>query len=127
MGSVSPLVAVYEKIKKDQSDAEFLFVGSKIGPEKKVIEGYKIPFQEISSGKLRRYLSWSNFIDPFKIFWGWLQSLLIIIRFKPQVVMVAGSFIGVPVAWAACLLRVPVLIHQQDKNQPHIQGILLDH
>ena len=114
MGSVSPLIAVYEKIKKDQPDTEFIFIGSKTGPEKKVIEGYKIPFREISSGKLRRYLSWSNFFDPGKIFWGWLQSLLIIIKFKPQVVMVAGSFIGVPVAWAACLLRVPVLIHQQD-------------
>ena len=114
MGSVSPLVAVYEKIKKDQPKTDFLFVGSKTGPERKVIEGYKIPFVEISSGKLRRYFNWSNFIDPFKIFLGFLQSLVIIIKFKPQVVMVAGSFIGVPVAWAAFLLRVPVLIHQQD-------------
>lgn len=114
MGSVSPLVAVYEKIKKNQPKTKFLFIGSKTGPEKKVIEGYKIPFLEISTGKLRRYFDWSNFIDPFKIGWGFLQSLVIIIKFKPQVVMVAGSFIGVPVVWAAGFLRVPVLIHQQD-------------
>src|SRR3989344_2985220 len=114
MGSVSPLIAVYEKIKKDQPETEFLFIGSQIGPERRVIEGYKIPFQEIASGKLRRYFTWSNFLDPFKIFWGFCQSLLIIMKFRPQVVMVAGSFIGGPVAWAAGFLRVPVLIHQQD-------------
>ena len=28
--------------------------------------------------------------------------------------MVAGSFAGVPVAWASWLLRIPILIHQQD-------------
>lgn len=114
MGSVSPLIAVYEKIKKDNPKTEFLFIGSADGPEKKAVESYKIPYQEISSGKLRRYFSWHNFTDPFKIFGGFVQSFIIIIKFKPQVVMIAGSFIGVPVAWAAYLLRVPVLIHQQD-------------
>lgn len=114
MGSVSPLIAVYEKIKKDNPQTEFLFIGSVSGPEKKAVESYKILYQQISSGKLRRYFSWDNFIDPFKIFWGFVQSFIIIIKFKPNVVMIAGSFIGVPVAWAAYLLRVPVLIHQQD-------------
>jgi len=114
MGSVSPLIAVYEKIKKDNPSIEFLFIGSALGPEKKAVESYKIPFQKISSGKLRRYFSWDNFVDPFKIFWGLIQSFFIIIKFKPSVLMVAGSFVGVPVVWAAYLLRVPVLIHQQD-------------
>ncbi|MDO8668806.1 MAG: UDP-N-acetylglucosamine--N-acetylmuramyl-(pentapeptide) pyrophosphoryl-undecaprenol N-acetylglucosamine transferase [Candidatus Buchananbacteria bacterium] len=114
MGSVSPLIAVYEKIKKDNPQTEFLFIGSESGPEKKAVESYKIPFKKISSGKLRRYFSWDNFVDPFKIIWGFFQVILIIIKFKPNVVMIAGSFIGVPVAWAAYLLRVPVLIHQQD-------------
>ena len=114
MGSVSPLIAVYEKIKKDNKDTEFLFVGSASGPEKKAVESYKISFKEISSGKLRRYFSWDNFIDPFRIFLGFVQSLVIIIKFKPNVVMIAGSFVGVPVAWASYILRVPILIHQQD-------------
>lgn len=114
MGSVSPLVAVYEKIKKDNNQVDFLFIGSSSGPEKKAVESYKIPFKAIASGKLRRYFSWQNLIDPFRIFMGFIQSFFIILKFKPNVVMIAGSFIGVPVAWAAYILRVPVLIHQQD-------------
>ena len=114
MGSVSPLIAIYEKIKKENKNAEFLFIGGKIGPEKKVVGGYKIPFKAIYSGKLRRYFSWSNFTDMFRITLGFFSSLAVIIKFKPNVVVVAGSFVGVPVVWAAFVLRVPVLIHQQD-------------
>lgn len=114
MGSVSPLIAVYEKIKKDNPSAQFLFLGSKTGPEKKAVESYKIPLTIISSGKLRRYFSRSNFIDPFKILAGFVQSIFMILKFKPNVVAVAGSFVGVPVVWAAAFLRVPILIHQQD-------------
>ena len=114
MGSVSPLIAAYQEIKKIDPMIEFLFVGTKDGPEKVAVASYKINFKTIASGKLRRYFSWNNFIDPFRVAIGFLQALGLIIKFKPNVVMVAGGFVGVPVAWAAWFLRVPVLIHQQD-------------
>ncbi len=114
MGSVSPLVAIYEEVKKREGSSQFLFLGTKAGPEKQSIESYKIPFRAIASGKLRRYFDWHNFLDPFKILGGFFQSLLIIMKFKPDIVIIAGAFVGVPVAYAAWLLRVPVLIHQQD-------------
>lgn len=114
MGSVSPLIAVYEKIKLSRPDAEFLFIGTKTGPEKVAVEGYKLPFKAVSSGRLRRYFTWQNFVDPFKIFWGFVQSFFIVLKFKPNCVMVAGGFVGVPVAWVSWMLGIPVLIHQQD-------------
>lgn len=114
MGSVSPLIAAWQEIKSVEPSTSFLFIGTESGPEKKVIESCKIPFLSISSGKFRRYFDWQNFTDPFKIIKGFFQSLKIIIDFKPDAVMIAGSFVGVPVAWAAWVLRVPVLIHQQD-------------
>lgn len=114
MGSVSPLVAVYEKIKKSRPETEFLFLGSKSGPEKKSVESYRISFKPICSGKFRRYFSWRNFVDPFAVLAGFFQSLFIIFKFRPNVIMVAGSFVAVPVAWAAWVWRVPVLVHQQD-------------
>ncbi|MEK7167559.1 MAG: UDP-N-acetylglucosamine--N-acetylmuramyl-(pentapeptide) pyrophosphoryl-undecaprenol N-acetylglucosamine transferase [Patescibacteria group bacterium] len=101
-------------MKKNKPETEFLFVGTKSGPEKQAVEGYKIPFKAISSGKLRRYFSWSNFIDPLKVIWGFFQSLSLILKFKPNAVLIAGSFVGVPAAWSAWLLRKPILVHQQD-------------
>ncbi|MEI6288044.1 MAG: UDP-N-acetylglucosamine--N-acetylmuramyl-(pentapeptide) pyrophosphoryl-undecaprenol N-acetylglucosamine transferase [bacterium] len=114
MGSVSPLIAVYQKIKKIKPDTEFLFLGTSQGPEKTAVESYKIPFKVIVSGKLRRYFSWKNFIDPFKVVFAFFQSIIIILKFKPDAIMIAGSFAGVPVTWAATILGRRVLIHQQD-------------
>lgn len=114
MGSVSPLLAVYTEIMLVDRETEFLFVGTTSGPEKASVESYKIPYQAIASGKLRRYFDWRNFSDPFRIALGFFQALKIIRQFKPSAVMVAGAFVGVPVAWAAKLSGVPILVHQQD-------------
>ena len=114
MGSVSPLIAVYERISKKLPQTQFLFLGTYSGPEKKAVEGYNIDFKAISSGRLRRFFSFRNLVDPFKVFWGFWQSLFLIIRFKPNAVIIAGAFVGVPVAWAARIMGVPILIHQQD-------------
>ena len=113
MGSVSPLLAIVEEIKKE-NEFEFLWIGTKNGPEKKVIENYKIPFKTICSGKLRRYFDWQNFIDIFKIKLGFWQSFFILLKWRPDIIISAGSFVSVPVIWAAWFLRIKILIHQQD-------------
>lgn len=114
MGSVSPLLAVAERLKKEFSGCEMLWVGTKDGPEKLVVEKSGILFRSIFSGKLRRYFSLRNFVDPFKIFIGFCQSIVAIIKFKPDIILTAGSFVAVPVAWAGWLLRKKIIAHQQD-------------
>ena len=114
LGSVSPLVAIYEEIRLQFPDSEFLWIGTKNGPEKKMAESYGIPYQFISSGKLRRYFSLRNFFDIFLIVSGFFESIFLIKRFRPSLVLTAGGFVAVPVAWAAWISRVPFAIHQQD-------------
>lgn len=114
MGSVSPLIATYQEIKRISPETEFLFIGTSDGPEKEAILSYKIPFRSIVAGKWRRYFDLRNLIDPFKVIWGFIQAFFVLGKFRPNAVMVAGAFVGVPVAWAAWVRRIPVLIHQQD-------------
>lgn len=114
LGSVSPLLAIYEEIKKQHPEAEFLWLGTRKGPEEKLIAEYKIPLKKIFSGKLRRYFSPHNFTDPFLVILGSLQSFLIILKFKPDWVVSAGGFVAVPVSLAAKVLGKKILIHQQD-------------
>jgi len=114
IGSVSPLLAIYEGVKQQQPNAEFLWLATKNGPEKKLITDYGIKIKEISSGKLRRYFSLRNFFDPWFIFFGFVQSFFILLKFKPQIIITAGGFVAVPVVWVAWLLRIPSIIHQQD-------------
>jgi len=116
LGPVTPLLAVHQEILNRKIQAEFLWVGTKAGPEYELITNYKIPFISISSGKLRRYFSIQNFIDPFRILMGMFQSMSIIRKFKPDVIATAGGYVAVPVAWAAKLLKVPCTIHEQDAS-----------
>jgi len=125
-GSVSPLLAISDGLTPqpplpagrggDRSDVsyDFLWVGSRQGPERGMVEKAGIKFKPISGGKLRRYFSWRNFIDPVFIVAGFFQSFFIILKSRPSLVISAGSFISVPVVWAAWICRVPILIHQQD-------------
>lgn len=114
IGSVSPLLAVYQTIKSRRPDIEFLWVGTRRGPERRLISENQISFKPIFCGKLRRYFSGQNFLDPFRVLFGYFQSIFIVHQFKPDVVLAAGGFVSVPLIWAAKLLGRPALIHQQD-------------
>jgi len=111
-GSVTPLLSLKKELKKN--NYELLWIGTKGGIEKNMVEKEDIKFKTIFSGKLRRYFSWQNFFDPLLIILGFLQSIYIILKSKPNLVISAGGFVSVPIIWAAWLYRVPSLIHQQD-------------
>ncbi|MEA3398304.1 MAG: UDP-N-acetylglucosamine--N-acetylmuramyl-(pentapeptide) pyrophosphoryl-undecaprenol N-acetylglucosamine transferase [Patescibacteria group bacterium] len=111
VGSVSPLLSVFDELKNKYT---FFWIGSKFGIEKRIVKNIDIKFKSIYSGKLRRYFSWKNFIDPVLIIIAFAQSLLILAKNKPNLIISAGSFISVPVIWAGWLLRIPILIHQMD-------------
>lgn len=112
-GSVTPLLAVKEKL-KEEGGCEFLWVGTWNGVEREIIKNEGVEFYSIAGGKLRRYFDWKNFGDPLKVIVGFFQSLFLLRRWKPDIILSAGSFVSVPVAWAGWILRIPVLIHQQD-------------
>lgn len=116
LGPVTPLLAIREIVQTKYPDATFFWVGTKKGPEKLLIEQKGIPFAHISSGKMRRYFSLWNIIDVFTISWGFLQSVKILWREKPDVCISAGGYVSVPLHWAAWFLGVPTWIHQQDFN-----------
>lgn len=92
------------------------YIGSKDGIEKEIITDQfpHIPYKEISSGKLRRYFSWKNFSDPFRVMKGVLEALSIIRKTKPDIIFSKGGFVSVPVVMAAKIAKVPVAIHESD-------------
>lgn len=114
IGSVSPLLAVFEQIKAEQPSAQFLWLATKTGPEDELIASYSIPVNKIFSGKFRRYFSVKNFVDPLLVMLGFFQAFFVILKFKPDITVSAGGFVSVPVIWAAKILKVKSLIHQQD-------------
>lgn len=114
IGAVSPLLAIKEKLIEKKIPAEFIWVGTVNGIEKDIIAREKIEYCAIQSGKFRRYFSFQNFIDPFRFIAGFFQSLGIIKKFQPDLILSAGGFVSVPLAMAAKLRGKTVIIHQQD-------------
>lgn len=112
-GHVSVNVALIPEFKKN--GYKISYIGSKTGIEKDMIGKLSdVKYYKISSGKLRRYFSWENFIDPFKVLKGIIDSLIILKKEKPNFVFSKGGFVSVPVCVAAKLLRIPVLLHESD-------------
>ncbi len=111
-GHVTPNIALIEETRRRGWLCSY--VGSKSGIEYEMISALDVPFHGISSGKLRRYFSWQNFIDPFFVVWGFLQSLVICLKEKPDAVFSKGGFVSVPLVAAAWFLRIPVVSHESD-------------
>ncbi len=113
-GPVAPLLAVAEHIKNTHPKAEFLFIGGRVGPEAAMAKRAGIRFVPITAGKWRRYFHFGNILTPLQVVIGFFQSWKILAKFRPDCVAGAGSFVQVPVIWAAWARRVPVALHQQD-------------
>ncbi len=111
-GHVTPNLAIIKQLQ--EKNIEVFYIGSYKGIEKELVEKEKILFFAISSGKLRRYFSWENFIDPFKILKGVIQAYFKLNKLKPSVVFSKGGFVTFPVALAAKVLKIPVVVHESD-------------
>lgn len=114
LGPVTPLLAVRETVRKIYPHTNFIWVGTKTGPERLLVEKYQIPYFAITSGKWRRYFSLHNFFDTFKIIWAFFESVMFLVQEKPCLVVTAGGFVSVPLHYAAALLGIPSWVHQQD-------------
>ena len=116
-GHAMPAVAIVQLLrdyeKKSGEQIRILYVGSKKGIEKKIATRNHCPFISISTGKLRRYLSWENLLDFFRVIKGIFDSLSVIKHFKPDVIFSTGGFVSVPVVIAGHFTRTPSIIHEQ--------------
>lgn len=70
----------------------------------------------IFSGKMRRYFSWQNFIDPFLVLIGFFQALFILIQERPKTVFSKGGYVSLPVVLAAFCLRKRIILHESDSR-----------
>ncbi|TRL98884.1 undecaprenyldiphospho-muramoylpentapeptide beta-N-acetylglucosaminyltransferase [Staphylococcus hominis] len=95
---------------------QVFYIGSKSGIEREMIESQtsNIKYYPISSGKLRRYVSFENAKDVFKVLKGILDARRVLKKEKPDLLFSKGGFVSVPVVIAARSLNIPTIIHESD-------------
>lgn len=114
-GHTFPLIAVARALRKQfPGGIELLFIGSEGRFESDAMAAEQIPAQFVLTGKMRRYFSWQNFVDPFRLVIGCLQALWKLFLVMPDAVFAKGGSASVPVVLAAWVYRIPILIHDSD-------------
>ena len=130
-GHVTPVLAVLNELARLDSKLEAVFVCDKAfeSQSRGLMEHALVPVSVhvIKAGKLRRYHGiplWKqlldiptvakNIRDIFFIGIGFFQSLVLLCRFKPDVVFAKGGYVCLPLGYAARILGVPLVIHDSD-------------
>ncbi len=100
---------------RSQGQDNISYVGSTQGLERELCEKHKVPYYAVTTGKLRRYFSFQNLLDIFKVSWGIIQSFFLFLTRlrKANIIFSTGGFVSVPAAIAGKLLGKKVYLHEQ--------------
>ncbi len=117
-GHLSPALSVLDSLPKNW---EILFVGRKyvfegeksLSLEYKTINNLKIPFEEVSTGRLQRKFTKNTIPSLFKLPSGFFKALRILKKFRPDAVLGFGGYLQIPIVFASFFLKIPVVLHEQ--------------
>lgn len=117
-GHLSPALAVLSALPKD---CDVYFFGRKyafegdnaVSLEYSSLKNSKAHFYEITTGRLRRFINFRSIFSLIKIPYGFFQSYILLLRIMPSVVLSFGGYLSIPVCFAATILGIPVVIHEQ--------------
>ncbi|MDC0207441.1 undecaprenyldiphospho-muramoylpentapeptide beta-N-acetylglucosaminyltransferase [Nitrospinae bacterium] len=113
-GHLYPGIALARALTRNDMDIEISFVGTQKGLEAKVLpqEGFNLK-TILSAGllgkkKIARWVSWCKL--PIST----AQSMSFLLRKRPGLVVGVGGYASGPLVLSAWVLRIPILIHEQN-------------
>jgi len=113
-GHIFPALGFLDTLKGKHKNIDTLL----ILPKKNIINQisdlgyYKINYISVSPIKLN--LDFSNFTAVFNFLKGSLESIVILLKFKPDIVVGFGSMASIPMLIFAWTFRIKTLIHEQN-------------
>ncbi|WP_415902922.1 undecaprenyldiphospho-muramoylpentapeptide beta-N-acetylglucosaminyltransferase [Neptuniibacter sp. QD29_5] len=111
-GHVFPALATAEKLQEQGVHVEWL--GSRHGIEADLVPAAGLKLHSIEVRGLRGKGKLSLLLAPFKLLIALWQALTVVRSVKPDVVLGMGGFASGPGGLAAWLLRIPLIIHEQN-------------
>lgn len=111
-GHVFPGLAVAESLR--QRGHTLAWLGTGRGIENDVVPAAGLPLHHLSVTGVRGRGPIPKLLAPFRLLLAVIQALLLLRRLRPDVVLGLGGFASGPGGLAAWLLRVPLVIHEQN-------------
>jgi len=117
-GHLGPALAVIDEI---DNKATVVFVGRRfaldqektLSLEYEEITKRRIAFYHLSTGRITRLLNLRSTLNVLKIPLGLYQTLAILKKVRPNLILSFGGYIGFPICVIGFLLRIPIFIHEQ--------------
>jgi len=113
-GHLFPAIAIAEEISVLDAGSEIEFVGTRYGIEYRMRNELPYPLTLIAIRGLARKLSLSLILFPIRLIVSIWQSLRILRRFEPDVVVGTGGYVAGPVIIAAAMKRIPRVLQEQN-------------
>ena len=115
-GHIYPALAIINKIKDQEPDSEFLYIGTHNRMEKDLIPSYGIPFESIEIYGFNRKNLFKNFKTLNAYFKAKRKCKNIIKKFNPDAVIGVGGYVTGPVISSAKKLGYKTFIHEQNST-----------
>lgn len=115
-GHIYPALAIIEEIKRQAPDTEFLYVGTRTGLEHEIVTKAGIPFEVIDVKGFSSTSPIKRIKTVKKASSALADSIKIIKRFKPDLVVGTGGYVAGPVVLAAAISnkKIKTAIHEQN-------------
>ncbi|MEM6998569.1 MAG: undecaprenyldiphospho-muramoylpentapeptide beta-N-acetylglucosaminyltransferase [Pseudomonadota bacterium] len=111
-GHIYPALAVADNLK--EKGFQLFWLGSNKGMEARVVPEHGYPLLKINVVGVRGNGFLRLIFTPLMLMLALIQSLLVMIKVRPVAVLGMGGFASGPGGIAAWLLRIPLLIHEQN-------------
>lgn len=113
-GHINPGIAIANKIKEENKNADITFIGTTRGLENDLIprSGYKL--KTIEAYGINRKISMQNIKSMFKTLKGFKKAKEIVKEINPDIVIGTGGYICGPTILAACKNKIPTVLHESN-------------
>lgn len=110
-GHIFPALAVADALKAQGVLTEWL--GGEVGMEQRLV-GSRYPLHLLAVKGLRGKSIWVKCMAPVRLLRTLYEAMRVIKAVKPDVVLGMGGYVSGPGCLAAWLMRIPVVIHEQN-------------
>lgn len=113
-GHINPGLAIANKIKEENKDAQITFIGTDRGLENDLVPRSGYELKRINAYGFSKSLSISNIKKTIKTIKGFSEAKKIVDEIKPDIVIGTGGYICGAVISAAHKRKIPTMLHESN-------------
>ena len=116
-GHIYPAIAIGKCLSRLDPQCHVRYVGTQRGLEKKIMAKENLPLDFIQSGPLNfSGHPLKKIQNLFSIFFGFLQSLVLIRKYKPDFILGVGGYASAPFLLAASMLKISAAVWEPNAH-----------